>query len=146
MEKVSISFEWLSGCSGCGLSVVDLHEKLLKVLEVADIVRLPILVDTKDYPNATLGIVTGALRTENVVHCAREMRKGCDRSLAFGTCAVFGGPQGSGYAHSAHELEQRAFLDNPTTTTKGPGLTIPAGARDRTSSGQRSGASSVYQD
>ena len=63
MAKVTVSFEWLSGCSGCELTIVDLHERLLTVLEEIDIVRLPILMDVKDYPKAALGIVTGALRT-----------------------------------------------------------------------------------
>jgi F420-non-reducing hydrogenase small subunit len=117
VAKVPVSFEWLSGCSGCELSIVDLHERLLRVLEAIDLVRLPILMDTKGYPKATLGIVTGALRTEHDVECAEHMRKSCDLILAFGTCAVYGGPQGSGYAHTLRELEESAFLDNPTTST-----------------------------
>ncbi len=117
MAKLPVSFEWLSGCSGCELSVVDLHEKLLAVLEEIDIVRMPILMDEKGHPKASLGVITGALRTEHDVECAHEMRKSCDRILAFGTCAVFGGPQGSGYANSLGELEKTAFVDNPTTST-----------------------------
>ena len=117
MAKVPVSFEWLSGCSGCELSIVDLHERLLRVLEAIELVRLPILMDTKDYPRATLGVITGALRTEHDVECAEHMRKSCDLILAFGTCAVYGGPQGSGYAHTLRELEQAAFLDNKTTST-----------------------------
>jgi F420-non-reducing hydrogenase small subunit len=112
MAKVTVSFEWLSGCSGCELSIVDLHDRLLKVLEAIDIVRLPILMDVKDYPKAALGIITGALRTDHDVECAKKMRASCDAILAFGTCAVYGGPQGSGYAHA-----QAAFVKNPTTST-----------------------------
>ena len=117
MSKVPVSFEWLSGCSGCELSVVDMHEKLLRILDAVEIVRLPILADVKDYPSAKLGIITGGLRTEHDVHCAKEMRKSCEKILAFGICAVYGGPQGSGYAHSLAELEDVAFRKNPTTVT-----------------------------
>lgn len=117
MAKVRVSFEWLSGCSGCELSIVDLHEKLLAVLEAIDIVRLPILMDEKSYPKAALGIVTGALRTDHDVECALKMRESCDLILAYGTCGVFGGPQGSGYAHAKGELEDAAFVSNPTTST-----------------------------
>ncbi|MGA2451107.1 MAG: methyl viologen-reducing hydrogenase [Polyangiaceae bacterium] len=117
MAKVPVSFEWLSGCSGCELSLVDLHERLLKVLEEIDIVRLPILIDEKGYPNAAVGIITGALRTEHDVECAKKMRETCGKILAFGTCAVFGGPQGSGYAHTTGDLEKTAFVENPTTET-----------------------------
>lgn len=118
MAKVPVSFEWLSGCSGCELGIVDLHERLLKVLEAVQIVRLPILVDVKDYPKAAVGIVTGALRTEHDVECAKKMRETCDAILAFGTCAVYGGPQGSGYAHSLDELLDGAYKNNPTTSTR----------------------------
>ena len=117
MAKVTVSFEWLSGCSGCELSIVDLHERLLTVLEEIDIVRLPILMDVKGYPKAALGIVTGALRTDHDVECAKKMRASCDAILAFGTCGVYGGPQGSGYAHAQSELAETAFVKNPTTST-----------------------------
>ncbi|MCU0689943.1 MAG: hypothetical protein MUF54_00945 [Polyangiaceae bacterium] len=117
MPSVKVSFEWLSGCSGCELSVVDMHEKLLRVLELIEIVRLPILVDVKGYPKANVGIVTGALRTEHDVECLHKMRESCDAILAFGTCAVYGGPQGSGYAHSLADLEDTAYRNNPTTST-----------------------------
>lgn len=117
MAKVPVSFEWLSGCSGCELGIVDLHERLLKVLEAVDIVRLPILADIKGYPKAAVGIVTGALRTEHDVECAYKMRESCDAVLAFGTCAVYGGPQGSGYAHTMEELADTAYVNNPTTVT-----------------------------
>lgn len=115
--KVSVSFEWLSGCSGCELATVDLHERLLQVLDEIELVRIPILMDVKDYPRAKLGIITGALRTEHDIHCAKEMRKSCDAILAFGICSVYGGPQGSGYAHSVAEIEDTVFRNNPTTRT-----------------------------
>ena len=117
MGKVTVSFEWLSGCSGCELSIVDLRERLLTVLEQIDIVRLPILMDVKDYPKAALGIITGALRTDHDIECAKKMRASCDAILAFGTCAVYGGPQGSGYAHAQSDLAETAFVKNPTTST-----------------------------
>ncbi len=115
--KVPVSFEWLSGCSGCELATVDLHERLLQVLDEIELVRIPILMDVKGYPSAKLGIITGALRTDHDVHCARQMRESCDAILAFGICSVYGGPQGSGYAHSRDELEDTVFRNNPTTRT-----------------------------
>ncbi len=117
MSKVPVSFEWLSGCSGCELSIVDMHEKLLRILDAIEIVRLPILADIKGYPKAKLGIITGGLRTEHDVHCAHLMRESCDLILAFGICAVYGGPQGCGYAHTLTELEDAAYRKNPTTAT-----------------------------
>ncbi len=117
MSKIPVSFEWLSGCSGCELSLVDMHEKLLRILNAIEIVRMPILADVKEYPKAKLGVITGGLRTEHDVHCVQEMRESCDLVLAFGICSVYGGPQGSGYAHTRAELEDASYRKNPTTTT-----------------------------
>lgn len=131
MAKVPVSFEWLSGCSGCEVGLVDLHEKLLRILESIELVRFPILMDEKSYPKATLGVITGALRTEHDVECAEKMRKSCDAILAFGTCAVYGGPQGSGYACTQQQIEETLYTKNPTTTTTNvPDKGIPRPLRE----------------
>lgn len=117
MGKLTVSFEWLSSCSGCEVSLVDLHDRLLAVLDEIEIVRLPILIDQKDYPKASLGIISGALRTEHDIECAHHMRASCDKILSFGVCAVYGGPQGSCYAHEHRELEDTVFRKGPTTRT-----------------------------
>lgn len=117
MAKTTVSFEWLSGCSGCEVGTVDLHDRLLQVLEEIEIVRLPILMDEKEYPKATLGVVTGALRTQHDVECLCRMRESCDLLLAFGICSVYGGPQGAGDAHSLDEISDTVYRKNPTTET-----------------------------
>ena len=117
MGKARVSIEWLSVCSGCELGIVDMHEKLLKVLEEVDLVRIPILVDTKEYVDADVGIVTGSVRTDHNIHSAQEMRRACKAIIAFGTCAVYGGPQGAGYAHTTEDLLDGAFVNNPSTRT-----------------------------
>jgi F420-non-reducing hydrogenase small subunit len=134
MAKVSVSFEWLSSCSGCEVSLVDLHERLTAVLDEIEIVRLPILMDQKGYPRARLGLVSGALRTEHDVECAHAMRESCELILSFGVCAVYGGPQGSAYAHTHRELEDSVFRANPSTATdlvpdRGLPRLLPEGVR-----------------
>jgi F420-non-reducing hydrogenase small subunit len=61
--KARVSTEWLSGCSGCHVAIVDLHEKLLGLVEEMEFVRIPVLIDEKGYPPADVGIVEGAVRT-----------------------------------------------------------------------------------
>lgn len=124
--KARISIEWLSGCSGCELGIVDLHDRLLKVLEAAQLVRCPILVDTKDHVEAEVGIITGSIRTDHDVEAAHKMRKACKAIIAFGTCPVYGGPHGAGYAHSNQELYEGAYVSNPTTKTTNIPDQVPA--------------------
>jgi F420-non-reducing hydrogenase small subunit len=116
-QNAKLSIEWLSSCSGCEIGIVDLHEKLLHILEQAQIVRMPILLDTRDYVYADIGIITGSIRTIHDIESARKMRKACKSIIAFGTCAVYGGPQSAAYAHSNKELTDCAFRNNPTTAT-----------------------------
>lgn len=115
--KPKLSVEWLSVCSGCEFGIVDLHEKFFSLLEYVDLVRMPILMDTKAYVEADIGIITGSIRTDHDIESAKNMRKACNSIIAFGTCAVYGGPQGAAYAHSNAELLDGAYQDNPTTTT-----------------------------
>jgi F420-non-reducing hydrogenase small subunit len=116
--RLTVSFEWLSGCSGCEVGTVDLHERLLAVLDAIDIVRLPILMDERRYPKADLGIVTGALRTEHDVQALHALRNSCTALLAFGICAVYGGPQGAGDAHTLAEICDTVYTNGPTTATR----------------------------
>lgn len=115
--KARLSIEWLSGCSGCEFGLVDLHEKLLQILEEVDLVRMPILMDTKEYVEADVGMITGSIRTDHDRHAAQAMRKSCKAIIAFGTCPVYGGPHSSAYAHSTSDLLNGSFVNNPSTTT-----------------------------
>lgn len=115
--KARLSIEWLSGCSGCEIAFADLHEKLLKVLQEIELVRIPILMDTKDYVEADIGMITGSIRTDHDIEAAHRMRESCTTIVALGTCPVYGGPHGSSYAHTTDELLQGAYTANPTTRT-----------------------------
>lgn len=123
--KARVSIEWLSGCSGCELGLVDLHEKLLLVLDEIELVRMPILLDTKEYVEAEVGLITGSIRTEHDAHAAREMRRVCKSIVAFGTCPVYGGPHSSAYPHSIDQLLDGSFRKNPSTVTNTVPTDVP---------------------
>jgi F420-non-reducing hydrogenase small subunit len=120
MSEVTINTEWLSDCSGCHIAIVDLHEKILNVLQAVKIQRCPVLTDIKDYPHATLGLVSGAIRNEHDRQAAIEMRNSCDIVVAWGSCAVFGGPAGAGNIHTPAEIVRAVYLENKTTTPGNP--------------------------
>ena len=117
MGEVTVNTEWLSDCSGCHIAIVDLHEKILSVLQEVKIQRCPVLTDIKDYPRASLGLVSGAIRNEHDRHAALEMRKSCGLVIAWGSCAVFGGPAGAGNIHTPAEIAAAVYLDNKTTVS-----------------------------
>lgn len=125
--KATISTEWLSGCSGCHIAIVDLHEKLLNLAEEVEFVRAPVLMDEKGYPAADIGIVEGAVRSGHDREALRRMRESVRTLVAFGTCAAFGGPSGIGWLHRGEDVLERVYGSGPTNTPGDrPDGTVPA--------------------
>lgn len=114
--KAKVSTEWLSGCSGCHIAVVDLHEKLLNLVDSIEFVRIPVLMDVKGYPKADIGLVEGAIRSDHDREAVLKMRESVDKLVAFGTCASFGGVSGLGWLYKDDAILSKVYGGLPTTT------------------------------
>jgi F420-non-reducing hydrogenase small subunit len=121
-QKIKLNLEWLSSCAGCEVGIVDLHEKILDILQAAEIQRCPVLTDIKDYPPANIGIISGAVRNHHDRDAAIKMRQSCDKIIALGTCAVYGGIPGAGMVHAKEDILDTVYVHNKTTSTN----TIPS--------------------
>ncbi|MBP8645129.1 MAG: methyl viologen-reducing hydrogenase [Syntrophobacteraceae bacterium] len=130
---VKVAEEWLNACSGCEISVVDLGERLLKVLELVDFVHIPVLMDHKyfgqlgegkhiEIPEAVVGIISGSIRNEEHLEVAQEMRKKCKIIVGFGTCATHGGIPALANSYTNDEIFQRYY----TTETTDPVEQLPS--------------------
>lgn len=122
--------EWFAICAGCEITILDIGEPLLEILEKVDIVHMPVLMDHKLYgqtgerdrmeiPEADIGILTGGIRTEEHRLLAREMRKKCKTLIAMGTCASFGGVPALANLYTTQELNDKVFRDSVTTDPDG---------------------------
>ena len=107
--KAKVSTEWLSGCSGCHVAIVDLHEKLVHLADEVEFVRIPVLMDEKGYPQADIGIVEGAIRSEHDREAVLKLRESVTTLVAFGSCAAFGGPSGLGWLHDRESVLAATF-------------------------------------
>ncbi|BAP61024.1 F420-nonreducing hydrogenase [Methanococcus maripaludis] len=122
---VKIATTWLACCSGCHISLVDLHEDLLKVLEQVELVHCPVLMDVKEIPDdIDVALIEGGIRNEENLHIAQEMRKKAKIVIAFGTCAVYGGIPGMGNLYSNEALLEKAY--KTTFSTKNEEGIIPS--------------------
>ncbi|MEB3173122.1 MAG: oxidoreductase [Cyanobacteriota bacterium] len=80
---------WLSGCSGCHMSFLDLDLWLLELAQLADIVYSPVASDVKHYPEAVdIVLVEGAVATTDNLQLLRQVRANSRTLVSFGDCAL----------------------------------------------------------
>ena len=72
------------------MSLLDIDERLLQLAEKVEFVYSP-LVDAKQLPESVdVGIIEGAVSTEEDLEKAREFREHCKFLISLGDCAVTG--------------------------------------------------------
>ena len=87
--KKSLATVWLTGCSGCHMSFLDLDEWLFELADLADIVYSPVASDCKTYPNAVdICLVEGGVGTSDNLRLIRQVRQRTRVLIAFGDCAI----------------------------------------------------------
>ncbi len=121
-DKVTVQEDWLCVCSGCEIAVLDLHESLLDVLQAIEFVRIPVLMDIKDFDqHTTVGILSGGIRNEENEHVAKKVRETSDIVIALGSCAAFGGIPGANNINLMPDIKQAVL----TTTSTAPDQELP---------------------
>lgn len=96
--KIKLAVYWTAACGGCDVSLLDTHERLLTVGDMAQIVMWPIAADGKEKDIAamedgeiTVSLINGAIRNSENEHMAKLLRQKSTIVVAYGTCAMFGG-------------------------------------------------------
>ena len=114
--KPTIATDWLACCSGCHMSLLDLDEGLLDVLEKATLLSSPI-TDLKQPPESgvTVGILEGCVNNSSNEEVAHRMRSRCQILVALGDCAVFGGIPALRNACGRQAALQRAYVESEST-------------------------------
>lgn len=114
MKKTKVATGHLQGCFGCHIAMLDLHEDLLPLLDLIEIVRSPIN-DVKGVPASDLGILDGAVCNTENEKLAAEFRRKSKKVLALGTCAVLGGIAGLRNLFALDEVVKRSYVENEST-------------------------------
>jgi len=125
-RKITLATAWLDGCSGCHMSFLDLDERLIELVAKVDIVYSPI-VDTKELPaQVDVGILEGAVSTEEDLHKARMFRERCSFLVSLGDCAVSGNVPSMRNMFTLDEVYDRAFIENVQAQPQRPTDGVPA--------------------
>ncbi|MCC6621504.1 MAG: NADP oxidoreductase [Deltaproteobacteria bacterium] len=89
-RKLKVATTSLAGCFGCHMSLLDIDERLIALLEHIELDASP-LTDLKHPGDCDLGLIEGGVCNAENVHVLREMRRRCKTLVAVGACAINGG-------------------------------------------------------
>lgn len=135
MAKPKVSSDWMAGCAGCHMSLLDMDERIAKIAELADLRATPI-TDLKE-PDATgvdVGVLEGGINNSSNEEVAHRMRSRCKILVALGDCAVFGGVPAMRNFFTIEESLRRAYVETESTDESGripddPELAVPTKVR-----------------
>ncbi len=115
--KLKIGFYWAASCGGCEIAVLDINEKILDVLAIADIVFWPVAVDVKykdveNMPDKYMDVCffNGGIRNSEQEHVAKLLRQKSKILIAYGACAHLGGVPGLANIADREEIFEKAYL------------------------------------
>jgi NAD-reducing hydrogenase small subunit len=89
-DKLRVATASLAGCFGCHMSLLDIDERILSLVELVEFDRSP-LTDIKDIGDCDLGIIEGGVANQENVEVLLEFRRHCKILVSMGACAVNGG-------------------------------------------------------
>jgi F420-non-reducing hydrogenase small subunit len=128
--KLKIAFYWAASCGGCEIAVLDINEKILDVVALADIVFWPVALDVKykdveAMPDKYIDITffNGSVRNSEQEHMAKLLRAKSKTLVAFGSCAHEGCVPGLANLHDSKEILEYVYLKEKSVVN--PERTVP---------------------
>ncbi|MBN2494657.1 MAG: NADP oxidoreductase [Deltaproteobacteria bacterium] len=114
MTKPKIASTSLCGCFGCHMSILDIDDRILKLVELVEFDKSPIN-DIKRFTDRCLvGLIEGGCANQENVKVLREFRSHCDVLVSVGDCATMGGIPAMRNGIPLKECLAEAYLDGPT--------------------------------
>ena len=114
MEKKVVATVSLAGCFGCHMSMLDLDEEILDLVEMISFNKSP-LTDIKKFTRRChIGLVEGGCCNAENVETLREFRRMCDILVSVGECAVWGGLPAMRNTIPLSECLEEAYLNSFT--------------------------------
>jgi NAD-reducing hydrogenase small subunit len=114
MAKPKVATASLAGCFGCHMSLLDIDDRILKLIELVEFNKSPV-DDIKEFTGrCTVGLIEGGCCNEENVRVLRDFRAHCDVLISVGNCAVAGGIPALRNNIPLRECYEEAYLKGPT--------------------------------
>jgi len=114
MSKPVIATASLAGCFGCHMSILDIDERILDLIELVEFDKSPI-DDIKNFSRPVdIGLIEGGCCNSENVEVLRAFRKNCRILISVGECAIMGGLPAMRNTIPLRECLEEAYLHSPT--------------------------------
>ena len=114
MDKPKVATTSLAGCFGCHMSILDIDDRILKLIDLIDFDKSPIDDIKKFTGRCAVGLIEGGCCNEENVEVLRAFRKHCDILVLVGECATCGGIPALRNTVPLKECFEEAYLNGPT--------------------------------
>jgi len=114
MGKPVIATASLAGCFGCHMSLLDIDERILKLVEVVEFNKSPIDDIKKFTKPVDVGLIEGGCCNSENVEVLRSFRKNCKVLVSVGECAIMGGLPALRNSIPLKECLDEAYLNGPS--------------------------------
>ncbi len=91
MSKPIIATTSLAGCFGCHMSLLDIDDRILELVELVEFNKSPINDIKKFTKICDIGLIEGGCCNSENVHILRDFRANCKVLVSVGECAIMGG-------------------------------------------------------
>jgi NAD-reducing hydrogenase small subunit len=125
MSKPIVATTSLAGCFGCHMSLLDIDERILELIELVDFNKSPI-DDIKNFTQpCDIGLIEGGCCLDENVHVLQDFRKNCKILVSVGECAIMGGLPAMRNGIPIKECLDEAYLNGPTVKEGNPDKIMP---------------------
>src|SRR3984957_8258073 len=112
--KIKVSMISLCGCWGCSLSLLDIDERMIDLLDKITILRSS-FTDIKRIPErCAIGFIEGGVANEDNIETLRHFRDNCDVLISVGACAIWGGVPALRNLVGLKDCLAEAYTNSPT--------------------------------
>ncbi len=114
MNKKILATTSLAGCFGCHMSILDIDERILDLIELVEFNKSPIDDIKKFTKPVDIGIIEGGCCNAENVEILKYFRENCKILVSLGECAIMGGLPAMRNGIPIQECLNEAYLDGPT--------------------------------
>ncbi len=114
MAKPLVATAPFTGCFGCHMSLLDIDERILQLVELVQFDKSPIN-DIKVFSRQVdVGLLEGGISNDENIEWLKEFRKRCNILISVGQCSITGGVPAMRNTVPLRECLEEAYLNGPT--------------------------------